>query len=209
MAGDNDKKNQDEIEELLRQAQQAAGPGIAIDSPRANASTAAPTAPAAPSDAAAEPVSSAQATATQAVEPSAPSRREVSHGNVGDDIHLLLQQAEQAIASVDQPVDPGLEGIAPFQFRDFAGTPPSGDKATLELLKDVDLDLRIELGRTQMYLEDVLKLKRGSVVALDRLAGDPVDIYVNGRIIARGEVLVLNDNFCVRVAELLSGDDGR
>ncbi|MFO0885779.1 MAG: FliM/FliN family flagellar motor switch protein [Pirellulales bacterium] len=52
-----------------------------------------------------------------------------------------------------------------------------------------------------------MKLKRGSVVSLDKLAGDPVDIYANGRLIARGEVLVLNDNFCVRVAELLTGDD--
>ena len=74
-------------------------------------------------------------------------------------------------------------------------------------LSDVDLDVRIELGRTQMYLEDVLKLKRGSVVTLNKLAGDPVDVFVNGRMVARGEVLVLNDNFCVRVTELLSGDD--
>ncbi len=58
-----------------------------------------------------------------------------------------------------------------------------------------------------MYLEDVLKLRKGSVVSLDKLAGDPVDIYVNGRLIARGEVLVLNDNFCVRVAELLAGEE--
>ena len=50
-------------------------------------------------------------------------------------------------------------------------------------------------------------MRKGSVVALDKLAGDPVDIFVNGRLIARGEVLVLNDNFCVRVAELVSGDD--
>ena len=84
---------------------------------------------------------------------------------------------------------------------------PSGDRATLELLKDVDLNLRIELGRTQMYLEDVLKLKRGSVVTLDKLAGDPVDVFVNGRMVARGEVLVLNDNFCVRVTELMAGGD--
>ena len=126
---------------------------------------------------------------------------------VGDDIQFLLAQAEQAIASVDQPVDPAIAGIAPFAFRDLAAAPPSGEKATLELLRDVDLDLRIELGRTEMFLEDVLKLRRGSVVTLDKLAGDPVDIYVNGRLIARGEVLVLNDNFCVRVAELLSGDD--
>jgi flagellar motor switch protein FliN/FliY len=71
----------------------------------------------------------------------------------------------------------------------------------------VQLDLKIELGRTQMHLEDVLRLSQGAVVTLDKLAGDPVDIYANGQLIARGEVLVLNDNFCVRVAELISSDD--
>ena len=79
------------------------------------------------------------------------------------------------------------------------------ETATLDLVRDVELDLKIELGRTQMYLEDVLKLRKGAVVPLDKLAGDPVDICVNGRLIARGEVLVLNDNFCVRVAELIVG----
>ena len=73
-------------------------------------------------------------------------------------------------------------------------------------MRDVELDLTIELGRTHMHLEDVLKLKQGAVVPLDKLAGDPADIYVNGRLIARGEVLVLNDNFCVRVAELIVGE---
>ena len=51
-----------------------------------------------------------------------------------------------------------------------------------------------------------MKLRKGSVVTLDKLAGDPVDLYVNGRLVARGEILVLNDNFCVRVAELLGSD---
>ena len=55
-----------------------------------------------------------------------------------------------------------------------------------------------------MHLEEVLKLSKGSVVTLDKLAGDPVDIFVNGRLIARGEVLILNENFCVRVAELMA-----
>jgi len=129
-----------------------------------------------------------------------------SSSGTSDDIQFLLDQAEQAIASVNDP-SAAAEGLADFQFRDLEGTPPSDEKATLDLLRDVDLNLKIELGRTQMFLEDVLKLRRGSVVALDKLAGDPVDVYVNGRLIARGEVLVLNDNFCVRVAELISGDD--
>ena len=92
-----------------------------------------------------------------------------------------------------------------FRLQEFAGAPASSETATLDLIRDVELDLKIELGRTQMYLEDVLKLRKGAVVPLDKLAGDPVDIYVNGRLIARGEVLVLNDNFCVRVAELIAG----
>jgi flagellar motor switch protein FliN/FliY len=129
-----------------------------------------------------------------------------SSKSTGDDIQYLLDQAEAAIASVNQP-NPTPPGLSPFPLTDLASSPASQEKATLDLLRDVELDLKIELGRTNMYLEDVLKLKRGSVVTLDKLAGDPVDVYVNGRLIARGEVLVLNDNFCVRVAELVSGDD--
>jgi flagellar motor switch protein FliN/FliY len=123
-----------------------------------------------------------------------------------EDIELLLHQAERALASIDSPGGPMPSAAKPFKLEEFAGAPPSQENATLELLRDVELDLKIELGRTNMYLEDVLRLRKGAVVPLDKLAGDPVDIYVNGRLIARGEVLVLNDNFCVRVAELISSD---
>jgi flagellar motor switch protein FliN/FliY len=122
------------------------------------------------------------------------------------DIELLLKQAQEAIASIDQPQLSPAAAVKAFELNEFSGAPPSTERATLELIRDVELDLRIEFGRTQMYLEDVLKLRKGSVVALDKLAGDPVDIFVNGRLIAKGEVLVLNDNFCVRVAELIAGE---
>lgn len=127
-------------------------------------------------------------------------------GNPQGDIELLLSQAEAALASVTNPADEMPSGVAPFALRDFAGSPASTDTATLDLVRDVQLDMKIELGRTHMYLEDVLRLRKGAVVPLDKLAGDPVDIFVNGRLIARGEILVLNDNFCVRVAELLVGE---
>src|SRR5262245_813190 len=133
-----DKIAQDEIEELLRQGQQAAAP---------------------------EPAARAAARASAAP----------SGADVGDDIQLLLQQAQQAIDSVDQRRGDSTP-VTPFSFQDLSGTPPSTEKATIELLRDVELDLKIELGRTQMYLEDVLKLRRGSVVPLDKMAGDPVDI---------------------------------
>jgi flagellar motor switch protein FliN len=124
------------------------------------------------------------------------------------DIEFLLNQAEQALESINSANANDLpQGVHAFRLQELQGAPASTESATLDLIRDVELDLKIELGRTQMYLEDVLKLRRGSVVPLDKLAGDPVDIYVNGRLIARGEVLVMNDNFCVRVAELISGNN--
>jgi flagellar motor switch protein FliN len=77
----------------------------------------------------------------------------------------------------------------------------------IELLKDVDLNVKIELGRTRMLIEDVLRLGEGSVVELDKLAGDPVDVFVNEQLVARGEVLVLNDNFCVRINEIVTATE--
>jgi flagellar motor switch protein FliN/FliY len=92
----------------------------------------------------------------------------------------------------------------PVGMPDFSGgLPHATDSSGIGVLGDVSLQVRIELGRTKMLVEDVLKLNPDSVVELDKAAGDPVDIYVNGRRIARGEVLVLNENFCVRVSEIL------
>ena len=71
------------------------------------------------------------------------------------------------------------------------------------MLGDVNLSVKVELGRTRMYVEDVLRLNENSVIELDKAAGDPVDIYVNDRHVARGEVLVVNDEFCVRVSEIV------
>ncbi len=77
----------------------------------------------------------------------------------------------------------------------------------IQMLKDIPLEVRIELGRSRMYLADVLKLKVGSLVELDKLAGDPVDIVVNDKPVARGEVLVLNDNFCVRITDVFNSEE--
>ena len=121
-------------------------------------------------------------------------------------IEDLLNQAQSALSSLDEPAATLPAGVSPFEFKNLAGAAPANETASLDLLRDVQLDLKIELGRTHMHLEDVLRLKQGAVVTLDKLAGDPVDIYANGRLIARGEVLVLNDNFCVRVAELIAED---
>ena len=178
---DEDMLGQDEIERLLSQA----GTGADAVAPK-------PT----PAPVAAAPQAIATAPA------STPAGGDDSIAQ--QDIEYLLNQAEEALGSIDDPGGPP-PNVTSFRLQEFAGAPASSETATLDLIRDVELDLKIELGRTQMYLEDVLKLRKGAVVPLDKLAGDPVDIYVNGRLIARGEVLVLNDNFCVRVAELIAG----
>ncbi len=94
--------------------------------------------------------------------------------------------ARPATFNPAQPVPASVEGVLPQ-----------------EALLDIPLNVRIELGRTKMKLEDVLALGKGSVVPLDQLAGEPLDIYVNDKLVARGEVLVLHDNFCVRVTEVV------
>ena len=124
----------------------------------------------------------------------------------------LLDQAEAdlaaAVATELKPsltIPPELGSPNPFDFQEFRDENGGVlQEFGMKSLQDVELDLRIELGRTQLLIQEVLDLKEGSVVPLDKLAGDPVDILVNGRLIARGEVLVLNDNFCVRVAEILT-----
>jgi flagellar motor switch protein FliN/FliY len=123
----------------------------------------------------------------------------------------LLEQAEAGLAAAIAPslqatgVPQDLGKASPFQFNSFdASDGQPGDGVGLSALQDVELDLRIELGRTELLIEEVLQLREGSVVPLNKLAGDPVDILVNGRLVARGEVLVLNDNFCVRVAEIVA-----
>lgn len=142
-------------------------------------------------------------------EPQQPVQDEVAAPAADSDrgaIDSLLEQAQSHLASLDEPAAQLPPGVKPFELQDLFGAAPANEQASLDLLRDVQLDLKIELGRTQMHLEDVLRMKQGAVVTLDKLAGDPVDIYANGRLIARGEVLVLNDNFCVRVAELISGE---
>jgi flagellar motor switch protein FliN/FliY len=107
--------------------------------------------------------------------------------------------AEQAAQKVTQAMN---QATAP-EIPDLSQGVPANGVESIGLLEDVQLQVRIELGRTRMLVEDVLRLGSGAVVELDKAAGDPVDIYVNGRRIARGEVLVLNENFCVRVSEIV------
>ena len=74
----------------------------------------------------------------------------------------------------------------------------------LELLLDVPLELSVELGRTRMSIQELLSLGPGSVIELDKVAGEPLDILINDRLVARGEAVVVNDKFGIRITDIVS-----
>lgn len=84
------------------------------------------------------------------------------------------------------------------------GDQPSADEASLDIIMDIPLEVSVELGRVKMQVRDVVELGAGSIVEIDKAAGEPVDVLVNGRLVARGEVVVIDDNFGVRITEILS-----
>lgn len=95
--------------------------------------------------------------------------------------------------------------VQPVQFANFnQGGLPQTDGTNLNLLLDIPLKVTVELGRTQKQIKDILELSQGSIIELDKLAGEPVDILVNNKLIAKGEVVVIDENFGVRVTDIVS-----
>src|SRR5262245_427477 len=101
--------------------------------------------------------------------------------------------------------EPAAPSAKPVPLEAFSGTAPAAraEAAGLELLNDVNVQVRIELGSARLSVQEILKLGPGSVVGLESLVSEPVNVFVNDRLVARGEVLVVNDNFAVRITEVL------
>jgi flagellar motor switch protein FliN len=98
--------------------------------------------------------------------------------------------------------------VQPARFAPLAVGKGGSDLGTpLEFLYDVEMQVTVELGRTEMTLREILSMRLGTVIELNRLAGEPVDILINGKLIARGEVVVIDDMFGVRVIDILSPYD--
>ncbi|MEC1085316.1 flagellar motor switch phosphatase FliY [Bacillus paralicheniformis] len=106
----------------------------------------------------------------------------------------------QGTAKVSEPVQ-----VAPAEFQSFAPqTDAQPHLQNLDMLMDIPLSVTVELGRTNRSVKEVLELSTGSIIELDKLAGEPVDILVNQRVVAKGEVVVIDENFGVRVTDILS-----
>ncbi|MEY4376982.1 MAG: hypothetical protein RJB26_1532 [Pseudomonadota bacterium] len=99
------------------------------------------------------------------------------------------------------PFNP-LQDAPPESSRGSAGT-GQGD-VTLDLIMDVGVNVTLEVGRTRLAVRELLQLTQGAILELDRLAGEPLDVLVNGVRVARGEVVVVNDRFGVRLTEVVS-----
>jgi flagellar motor switch protein FliN len=105
--------------------------------------------------------------------------------------------------------DPTATGYTRAQFGDLgadAGA-ATGGEVNLELILDVAVTLSLEVGSTRLPVRELLQLSQGSILELDRLAGEPLDVLVNGIRVARGEVVVVNDNFGVRLTEVVSPNE--
>ncbi len=114
-----------------------------------------------------------------------------------EDIDALLSRAAERARKAGESTRTG----------DAPSHPADGTESvagTFEALLDVPLEVRVRLGEAEMPIEDVVSLREGSVVALDRAPGDPVDLLVNGRLFARGEIVVVDDRFTVRITEILA-----
>lgn len=104
---------------------------------------------------------------------------------------------EQTATNEEEPT----EKIA---FEPLEPSPGTQSSPNIDLLMDVPLDVTVELGRTRMLVKDVLEITEGSIIELNKLAGEPVEFYVNGKLISKGEVVVIDENFGVRITEIIS-----
>jgi flagellar motor switch protein FliN/FliY len=98
--------------------------------------------------------------------------------------------------------------VEPVQYASFGEhTGVHASEPNLNLLLDIPLKVTVELGRTKKQIKEILELSQGSIIELDKLAGEPVDILVNNKLIAKGEVVVIDENFGVRVTDIVSPTD--
>ncbi|MEM7204647.1 MAG: flagellar motor switch protein FliN [Planctomycetota bacterium] len=121
----------------------------------------------------------------------------------------MSEELETPEAAVEPPAPaPGPAPGRPVQPVEFGALPagnPGAEGQNLDLLLDVQIPVSVEVGRAEMSLDDILGLVPGSVVALDKKAEEPIDLRVNGKLVARGEVVLVDDTYGLRITQILDG----
>lgn len=98
----------------------------------------------------------------------------------------------------------GNVNVQPVQFQNFDMSSVSQQKENIGIIRDVPLEITVELGRTKKLIKEILEFNPGTIIELDKLAGEPIDILVNGKFVAKGEVVVIDDNFGIRITDIIS-----
>lgn len=126
---------------------------------------------------------------------------------------LNLSEASDAINSesmAEEEVNAGEPvTIQPVKFTSFETSSPAQGEVNknLDILMDIKLQMTVELGRTELPVKKVLELTKGSIVELEKVAGEPVELYANGKLVAQGEVVVIEDNFGLRITSITDPED--
>ena len=131
-----------------------------------------------------------------------------------DDLMAMWEEAlKEAQTSETQKQESSKESqketssSQPAKLEELSPAQKTGVYPELEFILDIPLEISAEIGRTKMFIRDLLKLNQGSVIELEKFAGEPVEIYVNGKLMAKGEVVVVNDKFGVRITEIISAQE--
>jgi len=134
----------------------------------------------------------------------------VSEGEGSDDEAAMMRMLE-GLPQDDQAASPddinfGSASVSNVEFQQLQQSAAVSEPRNIELLMDVELPVSIELGRTKLSIQDILALGPGSVVELNKLAGEPADLLINYKVVARGEVVVVDENFGLRITQLMTPD---
>jgi len=126
---------------------------------------------------------------------------------LADEWAAALEGQEEAEAAAAETAEAPPAESAQFQELQSEGSAPTDGEVQLDAILDVPVTISMEIGRTQIAIRNLLQLNQGSVVELDRLAGEPMDVLVNGTLIAKGEVVVVNEKFGIRLTDIISPTD--
>ncbi len=122
--------------------------------------------------------------------------------DLADEWAAALEEAGEGGGSAAEGGDG--DSPAPAEFEELEHEGEDGEGVNLDMILDIPVVISMEIGRTQISIRNLLKLNQGSVVELDRLAGEPLDVMVNGTLIAHGEVVVVNEKFGIRLTDVIS-----
>lgn len=140
-----------------------------------------------------------------APEPQQMPEQTASMPGMGMDMNMAAQQPQMQQAMPQQPYmmpTPNVN-VQPAQFQPFnAGVSPLMQQENIDLIMDVPLEVTVELGRSNKSIKEILDFSPGTIIELNKLAGEPVDVLVNGKFVAKGEVVVIEENFGIRITEI-------